>query len=636
LSIGAKVTRKTKEVRADVLIIGGGMAACGAAFEARYWGRDLKIVMVDKAGTERSGAVAAGLAAVNTFMGIRWGENAPEDYVRYCRADLMGIVREDLVYDVGRHVDSSVHLFEEWGLPIWKDKATGKYYREGRWQIMIDGESYKPIVAEAARKSVDELYEYVMVTHLLTDRGEPNRIAGALGFGQRDGTFYVFRAKSVVVAAAGATRIFRTRSSGEGHGRSWYPPSASGSSYGLMIPVGAEMTCMENRIVVTRFKDVYNPVGMIFLLLKARVTNAYGNDYEQTHLKEQRELYGSYVDGKPFPTCLRNDSMYREQLAGKGPIYLHLEEVLSKNEPMKNVQGLEIPGSPEDRSHKLWGYFLNMNPSAASYSAAANIDYSVQPAELMTTEPYILGSHATMCGAWSSGPADVVDRVAKEYYWGYDRMTTVTGLFGAGDAIGACPHKFSSGSHVEGRIAGKSAARYAADNRDHEPNPDPDYIQNVEHEIFHPLDVHKQGKALTTKAYISPAYLLPSHALFRLEKIMDEYAGGWSTWYTSNEPLLKIALDKIQVLKEDIEHIAASNAHELMRCWEMHHRILTAEAVVRHSLFRKETRWPGYFYRADYPSVDDKNWRCFVNSRYDPKTKEWDVFTRPYAQIVGD
>jgi adenylylsulfate reductase subunit A len=51
-------------------------------------------------------------------------------------------------------------------------------------------------------------------------------------------------------------------------------------------------------------------------------------------------------------------------------------------------------------------------------------------------------------------------------------------------------------------------------------------------------------------------------------------------------------------------------------------------------LFRKETRWPGYYYRADYPNVDDQNWRCFVNSVFDPKTGEWKLFTRPYIQLV--
>ena len=48
-----------------------------------------------------------GLSAINTYV----GENKVADYVGYVRADLMGIIREDLVYDLGRLVDDSVHLF---------------------------------------------------------------------------------------------------------------------------------------------------------------------------------------------------------------------------------------------------------------------------------------------------------------------------------------------------------------------------------------------------------------------------------------------------------------------------------------------------------------------------------------------
>ena len=49
---------KTHVEESDVLIIGGGMAGTGATFEARHWGRDLKIVCVEKANIDRSGAVA--------------------------------------------------------------------------------------------------------------------------------------------------------------------------------------------------------------------------------------------------------------------------------------------------------------------------------------------------------------------------------------------------------------------------------------------------------------------------------------------------------------------------------------------------------------------------------------------------
>ena len=142
---------KTVYEDCDILIVGGGMAGTGATFESRYWGRDMKILCVEKANIDRSGAVAQGLYAINCYMGTRWNENQPEDHVRYARNDLMGMVREDLALDMARHVDSCVHMFEEWGLPLMKNKE-GRYQREGKWQIMIHGESYKPIVAEAAKK----------------------------------------------------------------------------------------------------------------------------------------------------------------------------------------------------------------------------------------------------------------------------------------------------------------------------------------------------------------------------------------------------------------------------------------------------------------------------------------------------
>jgi len=45
----------------------------------------------------------------------------------------------------------------------------------------------------------------------------------------------------------------------------------------------------------------------------------------------------------------------------------------------------------------------------------------------------------------------------------YNHMTTVKGLFTAGDGAGASSHKFSSGSHAEGRIAAKGAIAYILD-----------------------------------------------------------------------------------------------------------------------------------------------------------------------------
>ncbi len=614
-----------EKVECDLLIIGGGMAGCGAAYEAKYWGRKLKVVLVDKAAIERSGAVAAGLSAINLYLGMRWGENTPEDYVRYVRNDLMGIVREDLIYDVARHVDSTVHLFEEWGLPIYKDPKTGRYLREGRWQVLISGESYKPIVAEAAKKSADAIYERVAITHLLPDAKNPRRVAGAIGFGVRDGKLYVFLAKAVIVAAGGAVHLFRPRSHGEGMGRTWYPPWNSGSSYALMIMMGAEMTQMENRFVPMRFKDAYGPVGAYFLFLKCRATNAYGEDYYQKRLeqlKQMKDKYGPYVEATPTPTCLRNHLMLEELKEGKGPIFMRHDEAI------KSVQ------DPKERAEKMrwcWEDFLDMTPSQALLWACMNIDPAEKPSELMVAEPYIMGSHAGCAGAWVSGPEDVAP---PDYQWGYNRMTTIEGLFAAGDAVGASAHKFSSGSFTEGRIAAKAAVRYIMEKAaDYKPEVDEQLINKLSAKIFEPLERFEKGKATTTRPDLAFEYILPQQGLRRLHKIMDEYVAGYSMWYTTNEPMLQRGLELLLMLKEDLDKLAARDLHDLLRCWELVHRVWAAEAHIRHMMFRKETRWPGYYYRSDYPTVDDKNWRCFVNSVYDPQSGEWKVFTRPYIQI---
>ena len=69
----------TETIECDILIISGGMSGCGSAFEAKFWGRDLRVVMVEKAVIERSGATGEGLSAINCYMGQRYGWNTPED-----------------------------------------------------------------------------------------------------------------------------------------------------------------------------------------------------------------------------------------------------------------------------------------------------------------------------------------------------------------------------------------------------------------------------------------------------------------------------------------------------------------------------------------------------------------------------
>jgi len=627
---------KTVVVETDILICGGGMAACGAAVEASYWARQhgLKVTLVDKAAMERSGAVAMGLSAINMYVDLNSGNNTVKDYVDYVRNDLMGITREDLVANIARHVDSTVHLFEKWGLPIWKDKD-GKYVHEGRWQLMINGESYKIIVAEAAKNALAEAggqyFERVFITHPLMDG---DRCVGAVGFSVRENTIYVFKAKATLVAMGGAVHIFKPRSTGEGFGRSWYPPFNSGASAFFTMYAGAEMTCQEVRFIPVRFKDAYGPVGAWFLLFKAIATNAAGKDYMKENAAEL-DKWDPYGHVKPVPANLRNWLMMLDVMDGKGPIYMQTADAIqriAKESPDEKTAKKKL----KELESEAWEDFLDMTIAQAILWAATNVEPENKPSEIMACEPYFIGSHSGASGAWVSGPADLqTDATKPEYCWGYPNMTTVSGLFAAGDASGASSHKFSSGSFTEGRIAAKGAISYIVDHNT-APKVDPAQVENLKAEILKPLATFEANRANTTDADINPAYIRPRQFMYRMQKIMDEYAGGVSSQFKTSGKLLEKGMELLAFLKTDSALLGAENSNELMRCWESIHRLHQAEAHVHSLYFREETRWPGYYFRTDTPSINNQDWLAFCNCIFNRTTGEWKMIKRPVKYLVGN
>jgi adenylylsulfate reductase subunit A len=629
----------------DVLIIGGGMAACGTAFEIKKWADDdTKILLVDKAALERSGAVAQGLSAINTYI----GENKPEDYVRMVRNDLMGIVREDLIFDLGRHVDDSVHLFEEWGLPIWKKTDDGKNMdgkkglklgtlkegatpvRTGKWQIMINGESYKRIVAEAGKKALgdENILERVFIVEILNDKDDPKRAAGAVGFSVRENKVYIINAKVIMCACGGAVNIYQPRSVAEGKGRAWYPVWNAGSTYTMALRAGAELSMMENRFTPARFKDGYGPVGAWFLLFKAKVVNGLGEFYagnEET--KKELEKYAPYGTAAVTPTCLRNHLMMKEYKEGRGPIIMETTKALAAlGETMdkKELKHLES---------EAWEDFLDMSVGQAGLWCATNTEPEKKDSEIMPTEPYLLGSHSGCCGIWCSGPEE--DWVPDSYKWGYNRMTTCRGLFTAGDGVGCSGHKFSSGSHAEGRIIAKSMLQYLKAEGDKVTGfaeTDQELVDMVYYPVYNYLD----NCDYSTATDVNPHYCKPAGMDMRLMKMTNEYGAGTGSMYMTNGKSLEVLMDLFEMFREDLEKIAAGDLHELLRAWEIIHRLYTVQAHTRHIQFREESRFPGFYYRGDFMGQNDEEWFCFVNSSYDKKTNEWTLKKEPYHKIISD
>jgi adenylylsulfate reductase subunit A len=59
-------------------------------------------------------------------------------------------------------------------------------------------------------------------------------------------------------------------------------------------------------------------------------------------------------------------------------------------------------------------------------------------------------------------------------------------------------------------------------------------------------------------------------------------------------------------------------------------RLDVADVLVAHLLARKETRWPGYQTRIDFPEQDDDNWLCFINSTRNTDSGEIKITKKEY------
>jgi len=202
-------------------------------------------------------------------------------------------------------------------------------------------------------------------------------------------------------------------------------------------------------------------------------------------------------------------------------------------------------------------------------------------------------------------------------------MSTIPGIFAAGETAGGTPNKFVGGCGSEGRLAARGALEY------------------LEKAALAPLDekqiaFEKERIFATLLRGASFDGITPVEMEERLQRLMDEYAGGVHQFYRMNEERLNYALKNIKILQDQEKYIFARDLHDLMNAHEVIDRLAVAEALVHHLLYRKETRWPGWQTRLDYPQTDP-NLDCFVESVRDPQSGEIKMFTRPYEQKVpGD
>ena len=86
---------------------------------------------------------------------------------------------------------------------------------------------------------------------------------------------------------------------------------------------------------------------------------------------------------------------------------------------------------------------------------------------------------------------------------------------------------------------------------------------------------------------------------------------------------MEIGLKRFEEIKQDIKRISARNPHELMRATEVSFIRDCAEMAARASLFREESRWGLYHYRADFLK-NNSDWFCHAHLKK-MNTATWSV-----------
>ena len=541
---------KNRIIDTDVLMIGGGTAGCFAGITLGKK-KDLDVLIVEKANIVRSGCLAAGVNAINAY--ITKGR-VPQDYVDYCKKDADGIVREDLLLSMSERLNHVTKIMEDLGLVILKDE-NGDYVARGNRNIKINGENIKPILADAVKKQDNvTVINHLNITDFIV---ENNEIKGAYGFDVNNAEFYEINAKAVLVATGGAAGLYRPNNPGFSRHKMWYPPFNTGAGYAMGINAGAEMTTFEMRFIALRCKDTIAPTGTIAQGVPAKQLNSNGEVYENKYgLTTSQRLYGTVTENRE----------------GRGPCYLGTK------------------GISREQEEDLYKAYLNMAPSQTLKWLEAAGGPSEENVEIEGTEPYIVGGH-TASGYW-------VDN---------NRETTIHGLFAAGDVAGGCPQKYVTGALAEGEIAAQAIAeRLEGSGKGFVVNEVADselsenaFAKKSEYERF--LN-NKQG--LVDIEQTEEA----------MQKIMDQYAGGISTDYQYNEARLELADEKIKFLEQSIDNLAAQDADDLLRIYEIRERLTVCRSVIAHLKARKETRWHSFAENMDYPAKSD-DWLKYVNSR---------------------
>lgn len=285
-------------VSTDVLIIGGGIGGLGLAIKAKEANPNVDVLIVEKQTVGWAGK-ATKIGGILAFLGPN--DNADKFMDFQVRNSGFYLNDQDLL---SRYVQSSrkaIDDLSEWGAKLARtpdgNLVTTRAFWAPEWSIAyVDIDLMLPIRAKA-RKLGTKIINKIHIVDLLK---QENRIIGAVGFDIITGQFYIFKAKSTVLANGSCGYKVR---------RFW--SAGTGDGIAAAYRAGAEMRNAEygNLYGHTVYQDTDSGmVGYPFLV------NAAGENLPAKYMPDMGPT-GVFLPAKLAV------GLEKEIAEGRGPIY---------------------------------------------------------------------------------------------------------------------------------------------------------------------------------------------------------------------------------------------------------------------------------------------------------------------------
>jgi succinate dehydrogenase/fumarate reductase flavoprotein subunit len=234
----ADLTQLVDEIiTTDILIIGSEGAGARAAIEAA--GRGASVIATTKGIIGKSGATVTADADIDVdsrscreLLGLPGDMNdSPERFMEDMIVEGEYLGDQNMIEIHCREAPLRTKELVDWGAKIdYLTQAPGHRYPRGVW---IPGSEFARVLTKEIAKRNIRLIEHLMITDLLTNKGQ---VVGALGLDILHGKLIVFKTGAIILCTGGAMRIYPHTTA---------PDELTGDGLAMAYRAGAELTEME-------------------------------------------------------------------------------------------------------------------------------------------------------------------------------------------------------------------------------------------------------------------------------------------------------------------------------------------------------------------------------------------------------